>query len=60
MKATSIVYLFLSAALAVWYLSFTSRGVIFGGTDSRPSLGGGGGGGGGGVFYWGSGYRGGK
>ncbi|MBK6690458.1 MAG: hypothetical protein IPG45_38680 [Deltaproteobacteria bacterium] len=60
MKTPSILYLLVSVALMAWYLSFSSRGAIFGGTDGRPGLGGSGGGGGGGVFFWGTGYRGGK
>ena len=54
---------FVGVALLVGYLAIEQRGtVIFGSMDSRPSAASGrsGGGGGGGVFFWGSGYRGGK
>ena len=57
----SKLYLIAGAALLCGYLGIEARGMVFSGTDSKPSLytGGGGGSGGGGVF-WGTGYRGGK
>lgn len=58
-------YMFVSGVLLVTYIVIESRGMIFAGSDRRPSAymvssGGRSGGGGGGIFYWGSGYRGGK
>jgi hypothetical protein len=59
------LYLLCGAGLLVGYLGAELRGAVFSGTDGRPSpyagsSGSGSGGGGGGVFFWGSGYRGGK
>jgi hypothetical protein len=48
------------AALLVGYLGIESRGMVFSGTDTKPSLYTGGGGSGGGGVFWGTGYRGGK
>lgn len=51
-----------SLALAC-YFGVETRGMVFSGTDERPSRAvrsGGSRGGGGGVFFWGTGYRGGK
>lgn len=63
----SKLYLLLGAGLITTYLSWEVRGTVFTGTDKRPSVyssrssgGRSGSGGGGGVFFWGSGYRGGK
>jgi hypothetical protein len=60
----SKLYLLAGGALLVGYLAIETRGMVFSGTDSKPSLysggGGSGGRGGGGVIFWGSGYRGGK
>jgi hypothetical protein len=56
------LYLLAGGALLVGYLAIESRGVVFSGTDSKPSMvdGSRGGRGGGGTFFWGTGYRGGK
>lgn len=68
--ALAKLYLLAGGALLVGYLAIESRGVVFAGTDAKPSIyssrrsGGSSssrrGRGGGGVFFWGSGYRGGK
>lgn len=60
------IYLLLGTGLIVTYCTWEVRGVVFSGTDTRPSMSSGSSGGrsgrsgGGGVFFWGSGYRGGK
>ena len=59
----SKLYLLAGGALLVAYLGIETRGMVFSGTDAKPSIydrGGGRGSGGGGVIFWGSGYRGGK
>lgn len=64
----SKLYLLLGAGLVVSYFTMEVRGMVFSGTDKRPSVyssksssgRSGRSGGGGGVFFWGSGYRGGK
>ena len=58
----SKLYLIAGGALLVAYLGIETRGMVFSGTDVKPSIydSTGGGRGGGGVFFWGSGYRGGK
>lgn len=57
-------YVLVGGALIVTYLVIEIRGVVFAGTDRRPSadlvFSGGRRGGGGGIFFWSSGYRGGK
>ncbi len=60
-------YLLMGAGLIATYFTWEVRGTVFSGTDARPSLSSGqssggrsGRSGGGGVFFWGSGYRGGK
>lgn len=69
--ALAKIYLLAGGALMVGYLAMETRGVVFSGTDSKPAIyssrgrrGGRSstrrGRGGGGVFFWGSGYRGGK
>jgi len=56
------LYVLVGAGLLVGYLGAEMRGMIWSGTDTFPgySSGGSGRSGGGGVFFWGSGYRGGK
>lgn len=60
----SILHGLFGFGLLFGYLVIESRGIVFSGTDHRPlavrSSSGGRSGGGGGVFFWGSGYRGGK
>ena len=64
----SKLYILLGAGLVVSYLTVEVRGMVFSGTDDAPSVysgrsssgRSGRSGGGGGVFFWGSGYRGGK
>ncbi len=57
----SKLYVLAGSALLIGYLAIESRGMIFAGTDSKPSLyTGRGGGRGGGTVLWGTGYRGGK
>lgn len=60
-------YLAVGAATLLGYLAVETQGAVFTGTDarptydpSRPSGSGGGRSGGGGIFFFGSGYRGGK
>ena len=57
-------YVLVGGGLLVTYVVIETRGVVFAGTDRRPSTSavysGGRSGGGGGIFFWGSGYRGGK
>ena len=60
-------YLIVGGVMLFTYVSMELRGTIFSDTDRRPSAyasrssgGGRSGGGGGGIFFWGSGYRGGK
>lgn len=61
------LYLALGVGAILSYATVEVRGMVFSGTDRAPSLysgssssGSRSGGGGGGVFFWGSGYRGGK
>lgn len=62
------LYLLLGAGLITTYFTWEVRGKVFSGTDKRPSVyssrsssgTSGRRSGGGGVFFWGSGYRGGK
>lgn len=64
----SKMYLVIGATVLFGYLVTEVRGTVFSGTDSRPTFSSGGRGGrsgggrsgGGGVFFFGSGYRGGK
>jgi hypothetical protein len=57
----SKLYLIAGGALLIGYLAMETRGLVFSGTDTKPSIySGGGGRGGGGAVFWGTGYRGGK
>lgn len=62
------LYALLALGLIGTYFTMEVKGAVFSGTDRRPSQyqtssgrsGRSGGSGGGGVFFWGTGYRGGK
>lgn len=60
----SILHAVFGLVLVGGYLAVEQRGMVFSGTDERPAppsvRGGSGRGSGGGVFFFGSGYRGGK
>lgn len=59
----SVLQGILVAVVLVGYIGAEARGMVFSSTDGRPSptvQGGRSRGGGGGVFFWGTGYRGGK
>ncbi len=61
----SKIYAVIGSALLAAYLTIEVRGIVFSSaTDTKGSIGrssrGGRSSGGGGVFFWGSGYRGGK